>query len=102
MANDTFKLPGSSYDELCRIIQGYKKDRPSSLDDVSKYTAMNTSVISRNNGFLTSAGIIEGGAKKTLTDIGDRLSRALINNYTDEIKNLGEKLFLLTSLCQTC
>jgi hypothetical protein len=94
MADDAFKLPGSSYDELCRIIQGYKKDKPSSLEDVSKYTVMNTSVISRNNGFLTAVGVIEGGVKKTLTDVGDRLSRALRNNYTDEIKKSWREIVL--------
>lgn len=86
MAEDTFKLPGSSYEEICKIIQAYGKlPRPSSLEDVAQTVKMHPTVISRNNAFLSSVGIIDGGKLKSANDIGKDLARALEYDHSDQV-----------------
>ncbi len=86
MTDDTFKLPGSSYDELCRIIQGYGKlNKPSPLDDISQIVKMNPTVISRNNAFLIATGIIDAGRLKSPTERGRKLARAIDYDHHNEI-----------------
>ena len=84
-----FKLPGSSYAEVARVIRGYLAfDNPVSLQDVARTTGgMHTTNISRNTGFLVSLGILEGGSKKSLTERGRLLARALDHEMPDEIRN---------------
>lgn len=86
MADDKFKLPGSSYDELCKIIMSYGHfDKPFSLDEAAQVTKMHKTQVSRNNGFLGAVGIIEGDKSKTTTTLGKRLARALEYEHSDEI-----------------
>ena len=93
MSEETFKLPGSSYEELCKIIQAYGKlSKPSSLDDVSQTVKINPSVISRNNAFLSSTGIIEGTKLKSSTIIGKRLARALDFENSNEISDVWREI----------
>lgn len=88
MAEETFKLPGSSYEELCKIIQGYGKlSKPSPLEEVSQITKIHTTAISRSNGFLMTAGIIEGGKFKGPTSFGRKLALALDFERGDEISS---------------
>lgn len=78
MAEETFRLPKSSYDELVKIIQAYgSAGEVASLDEVAQTAAMDKTIISRNNAFLASVGIIEGGRAKGVTEKGKLLSRAL-------------------------
>lgn len=73
-----FNLPGSSFEELQKIIKGYSHaSEQATLDQLSKLTGLHNSVISRNNKFLSDIGLISGGMKKTATDLGRRLGRAL-------------------------
>lgn len=98
--NDRFKLPGSSLDEVFKVVQGYANfAKPVALADVSKATGMHNTVISKNAGFLLAIGLIEGGAKKSATDVGKRLGLALMHNVADEVdlilsQVVGENEFL--------
>ena len=86
--SDTFKLPGSSYKELIKIIQAYgtsKKGVQLQLDEVSQSSGISRTIISRNNGFLMEVGLISDGNKKCATDLGIQLGRAYVNKIDDEI-----------------
>jgi hypothetical protein len=80
------RLPRSSYEELTKIVKAYGRfDRPVSLADVAQITALNRTKISSNNAFLTGIGVIEGGNRKSRTDLGLTLSRALEHEMPSEI-----------------
>jgi hypothetical protein len=87
--NDRFKLPGSSLDEVFKVIQGYTTfGKLASLSDISKNTGMHETAISKNVGFLLSIGVLEGGKNKTVTEQGKRLGLALMHNVQDEIEGI--------------
>ena len=89
MSDADFKLPGSSYDEVVKIIQAYALiNRPASLDDVSKRIGMNPTMVSSNNGFLLSIGVIGGGKSKSVTPLGKQLGDALSHAIEDEVRRL--------------
>lgn len=47
-----FKLPGSSLDEVFKVVQGYASvGKMASLSDISKNTGMHVTVISKMLGF---------------------------------------------------
>jgi hypothetical protein len=82
---EEFPLPGSSYKELAKIIQGYGRiGGEASLADVAKLTAMNETGISANNKFLVAIGVVKGGKKKAITPIGAELATALEHNLIEE------------------
>jgi len=71
-------LPGSSFEEIQKILKGYSHaPDQASLDQLSKLTGLHATSISRNNKFLADIGLIAGGMKKTATDLGKKLGRAL-------------------------
>lgn len=73
-----FNLPGSSFEEIQKILKGYSNaQEQASLDQLSKLTGLHATVISRNNKFLSDIGLIAGGMKKTATELGKKLGRAL-------------------------
>jgi hypothetical protein len=83
---EEFKLPGSSYEEVSKIIQGYAQfSQPVELDEIAHVTKMHRTAISKNNKFLSSLGIIEGGALKNITPVGKRLGHALLYNQREEV-----------------
>ncbi len=83
---EEFPLPGSSYKELIKIIQGYGRiGTEASLADVAKLTAMNETGISANNRFLIAIGVVKTGKKKAITPIGAELATALEHNLPEEI-----------------
>jgi hypothetical protein len=85
-SNGEFSLPASSFEELKRTIQGYAgKGEAKSLSDVHRLSGVSESLISRNNGFLTEAGLITAGKTKNATDLGKRLGRAFEYNRAEEI-----------------
>jgi hypothetical protein len=87
--NERFKLPGSSLDEVFKIVQGYATfGKPASLTDIAKNTGMHGSSISRNAGFLLSIGVIKGGRDKSITEIGRKLGLALLHNVQEEIESI--------------
>ena len=78
MPEETFRLPKSSYDELVKIVQAYGSSGPSAnLEEVAQSSAMDRTIISRNNAFLISVGIVEGGKAKGITEKGKALAHAL-------------------------
>jgi len=73
-----FNLPGSSFEEIQKILKGYSHaPEQASLDQLSKLTGLHATVISRNNKFLSDIGLITGGMKKSSTELGKKLGRAL-------------------------
>jgi hypothetical protein len=46
---------------------------------------MHETIVSRNNAFLVAIGIVAGGKKKGMTDLGRALARALEHQMPDEI-----------------
>lgn len=87
---DEFKLPGSSFQEVSKIIQGYAiLGKPVSLAEVSKTIGgMDPTNISRNTGFLVSVGILEAGKNKAPTSLGVSLGNALMHEQDEEVKRL--------------
>jgi hypothetical protein len=86
LTEERFPLPGSSYKELSRIIQAYGQlKKPGSLSEVAKFASVAQTIVSRNNKFLVAIGVIAGGQKKTPTDDGRALARALQLDITDEV-----------------
>lgn len=86
MAEDTFKLPGSSYEELTKIIKAYASSKDTSPAAVGQLAGVDQTQVSRNNGFLISAGLIEGKMKKSVTPVGESLGRALEHGVEDEVR----------------
>lgn len=84
---DKVSLPSSSYEEMVKIIKGYSHvSGDASLDDIAKLVGMGRTSVSANNKFLTESGLISGGNKKSATDLGAKLGRALDHNQTGDIK----------------
>jgi hypothetical protein len=87
MSDDTkLSLPGSGYEQVSKILHAYALcgDKPVSLDDVAAKAAMNPSVVSRNNGFLVSIGLLSGGRAKSLTPGGKELALALGHDLQED------------------
>ena len=80
-------MPRSSYEELAKILRAYHAaGSDAALEDVAKRAAMNKTIVSGNNKFLVGAGLLEGGRKKTLTDLGVAVAKALDYEMPDEIR----------------
>lgn len=87
MAEREFRLPGSSYEELVNIIVAYgTRDEAASPGDVSKLDSVHQSSVSRNNGFLTEIGVLQGETKKLITRRGRSLALALARKDKEEIR----------------
>ena len=93
--NDVFKLPGSSYKELQKIIQAYgsgKKGTIVQLDELSQSSGAPSTVISRNNGFLVQVKLVTEGKKKSATDLGRKLASAYVNDIDDEVCRIWREI----------
>src|SRR3712207_7915796 len=87
MAEREFRLPGSSYEELVNIIVAYgTRDEAAGQGDVGKLDAVHQSSVSRNNGFLTEIGVLQGESKKLITRRGRALALALARRDRAEIR----------------
>jgi hypothetical protein len=87
MAEREFRLPGSSYEELVNIIVAYgTRDEAARPGDVGKLDAVHQSSVSRNNGFLTEIGVLQGEGKKLITRRGRALALALARKDRVEIR----------------
>jgi len=65
MPEQSFPLPGSSYKELIKIIQGYDQVGENAVPaDVASAVAVHETIVSGNNRFLVEIGIVQGGKKK--------------------------------------
>lgn len=92
---DNFKLPGSSYEEIVKIIKAYsvgKEGQPQTLDAIAQTTGMDRTIVSRNNGFLMQMELLSEGAKKTPTDECFSLGRAYTLNISEEIQKIWRRL----------
>jgi hypothetical protein len=87
MAEREFRLPGSTYEELMNIIVAYgTRDEAARTGDVGKLDAVHQSSVSRNNGFLTEIGVLQGESKKLITRRGRALALALARKDRTEIR----------------
>ncbi len=87
MAEREFRLPGSTYEELVNIIVAYgTRDEAARTGDVGKLDAVHQSSVSRNNGFLTEIGVLQGESKKLITRRGRALALALARKDRAEIR----------------
>jgi hypothetical protein len=87
MAEREFRLPGSSYEELVNIIVAYgTRDEAARPGDVGKLDAVHQSSVSRNNGFLTEIGVLQGESKKLITRRGRALALALARKDRMEVR----------------
>jgi hypothetical protein len=87
MAEREFRLPGSPYEELVNIIVAYgTRDEAARPGDVSKLDSVHQSSVSRNNGFLTEIGVLQGETKKLITSRGRSLALALARKDKEEIR----------------
>ena len=88
MPAEKFKLPASSYEELTKIIKAYSPfSEPAELGEVSKFIGIDSTVISRNVGFLLELAILNPGQKKCLSSIGRELAQSLEHEMPDEIRS---------------
>jgi hypothetical protein len=93
MSDEPFKLPCSSYDELCKLIVAYgRQSGPASLTDVSHLAGVATTTISANNAFLANIGVIEGGQSKSPTEVGKRLAAALEHSIVPDIRKTWQDI----------
>lgn len=80
-----FSLPGSSFEELKKIIMAYASAKvDASLEDIGNLAGLHKTVVSRNNKFLTEIGLVQGGQKKSATELGKRLGRTLEHAQSDD------------------
>ena len=86
MAEREFRLPGSSYEELVNIIVAYGTREEAARGDVGKLDAVHQSSVSRNNGFLTELGVLQGESKKMITRRGRALALALARKDRADIR----------------
>ncbi len=92
---DNFKLPGSSYEELTKIIKAYasgKEGQPQTLDAIAQSTGMDRTVVSRNNGFLMQMELLSEGNKKTPTLECFSLGRAYSLRIQEEVERTWKSL----------
>jgi hypothetical protein len=101
MAERKFRLPGSSYEELVNIIVAYgTRDEAASPGDVGKLDAVHQSSVSRNNGFLTEIGVLQGESKKLITRRGRALALALARKDRAEISKNWRAIVATNELLQ--
>jgi len=78
MPEEKFSLPKCSYESLIKIIQSYAhQTAEANLDEVAKPVGMSPGEVSRSVRFLLDVGLLEGGKKKSISEKGRALSRAL-------------------------
>jgi hypothetical protein len=94
VAEDKFKLPGASYDELVKIIAAYAQlNKDASPAEVSNLAGKPPEEVSRNNGFLAAIGIIEGSPRlRHITKDGLQLARAIEHGIEEDIVRLWRSL----------
>lgn len=85
----SFSLPKDSWEQIKKIIQGYwaaTQKGDTSLNSVAERAVLNPAIVSRNNKFLKSVGIISDTAPPSITDIGENLAQALSHGLPEMIK----------------
>ena len=93
MADDTVRLPRSSYEELTKIIRAYGEIADTAdLNEVAQRSGVNRTTVSANNGFLTFLGVIQGGRSKRPTQEGQLLAAALEHEIAEEQERAWQRL----------
>lgn len=93
MVEEKFRLPDSSYEELVRIIRAYGSvNRPVPLEEITRISGVPRTVVSGNNGFLLSVGIIESGKAKAPTSLGTKLALALEHEMPEEMSSAWREI----------
>ena len=88
MAERYFRLPGSPYEDLVKILVAYgTRDEASTTGDVGKLDSVHQSSVSRNNAFLTEIGVLQGESKKLITRRGRSLAVALARKDRAETRS---------------
>lgn len=91
---EQYKLPGSSYEEVIKIIKAYssgKAGQPMSLEIVAQAAGMDKTIVSRNNGFLVQCGFISEGNQKAATELGIQLARAYNLKMENEVSRIWKE-----------
>jgi len=102
MAEQEFKLPPSSFNEIKKLLIAFAKSKsPNSLDDLNRLTGINKTLISSNNGFLESIGAIIGGNSKEATPLGKNLGLAIANQMDAKVKENINTLFSRNEFIQS-
>jgi hypothetical protein len=93
MNQESFKLPGSSYQELAKIIRAYGHAPDDAVPkDVADRAGIDSTVVSRNNAFLVSVGILTAGKRKSLTLSGRALSQAFDYEMPEKISSAWKSI----------
>jgi hypothetical protein len=101
MQEESLRLPRSSYEELVKIIQAYASlNKEVSLSEVAQIAAVDATVVSGNNAFLSALGIVQGGKKKSITPTGKSLSLALQHELPGEIRQQWRAIATANSFLQ--
>ena len=94
--SDVYKLPGSSYEEIVKIIQAYaftsRNGTPVSLGELVQSSRIDKTIISRNNAFLVQANLITEGNKKSPTELCMKLGRAYQMKIEEQIIELWNEI----------
>jgi hypothetical protein len=84
---EQFKLPGSSLEEVEKILEAHaQRSGPTANEEIARLTGADKTTVSRNNGFLISTGLIQGGNKKESSELGEALGMALHHQQHSEVK----------------
>lgn len=99
---DKLDLPYNGYDVISKILHAYALcgSKPVSLDEVASKAGMDRTVVSRNNGFLSSLGLISGGKSKILTEQGRAIAIALGHDLDEDIVQAWRKIILASPAMQ--
>jgi hypothetical protein len=83
-----FNLPGSGYDVITKILHAYIVcgDGKTALGEVASKSGLDKTMVSRNNAFLVSLGVLDGGRDKALTGQGKALAMAIGNSIVEDIR----------------
>lgn len=101
MAENEFRLPGSTYEGLVNIIVAYgTRDEAAGPGDVSKLDAVHQSSVSRTNAFLTAIGILRGVSQKIVTSQGRSLALALEHKDRAEIQRNWREIISTSEFLQ--
>lgn len=95
MADEGFKLPGASLEELEKIIEAFsQKNAPASNDEIAQLVGSAKSTVSRCNGFLVDIGLLQGGQKKEATELGRKLGLALHHEQAPEVRRFWTEVVM--------
>lgn len=95
MAGEDFKLPGTSFDEIEKVMEAYsKKSGPASNDEIAQLVGSSAATVSRSNGFLVSVGLLQGGHKKEVTELGRKLGLALHHEQAEDVRKYWNQVVI--------